>query len=292
MEQTFELTDNVLSTPHDSPLTGGYTPGSDEGRMKLDELITLCTKLSKRVLDLDKEKDAQAVEILNLKKKVKKLERKRKSSISHPRRRKYKQVETSSNDGLDEEDASKQGRRSDKIRPMFTDKDFEELDDHMENVEEETIDAATTGVSTTAVTISTAEPRTLPSSTTVFDDEDVTMAMAQTLIKMKEQKAKEKGVAITDVKDSSRIVRPVRSITTLQPLPTIDPKDKGKGVLVEEEPVKIKKKDQGDLQIQADAELAQRLHEEELAELERRQKERVAQEDASMAALYEEYDTI
>ncbi|GJT71411.1 hypothetical protein Tco_1030697 [Tanacetum coccineum] len=85
-----------------------------------------------------------------------------------------------------------------------------------------------------------------PPTTTVFDDEDVTMAMAQTLIKMKEQKAKEKGVAITDVEDSSRIVRPVRSITTLQPLPTIDPKDKGKGVLVEEEPIKIKMRDQGD----------------------------------------------
>ncbi|GJX38847.1 hypothetical protein Tco_0252150, partial [Tanacetum coccineum] len=99
-------------------------------------------------------------------------------SISHPRRRKYKQVETSSDDGLDEEDASKQERRSDKIKPMFTDKDFEELDDHMENVEEETVDAATTRVSTAVVTISTAEPRTPPSSITVFDDEDVTMAMA------------------------------------------------------------------------------------------------------------------
>ncbi|GJT68807.1 copia protein [Tanacetum coccineum] len=107
MEHTFELTDNVPSTPHDSPLPGGYTPRSDEGRMKLDELITLCTKLSKQVLDLEKEKDAQAVEILNLKRRVKKLERKRKSSISHPRRRKYRQVETSSDDGLDEEDASK-----------------------------------------------------------------------------------------------------------------------------------------------------------------------------------------
>ncbi|GJU10132.1 hypothetical protein Tco_1132528 [Tanacetum coccineum] len=162
----------------------------------------------------------------------------------------------------------------------------------MENVEEETVDAATTGVSTAVVTISTAEPMTPPSSTTVFNDEDVTMAMAHTLIKMKEQKAKEKGVAITDVEDSSRTFRPVRSITTLQPLLTIDPKDKGKGVLVEEEPVKVKRKDQGDLQIQADAELTQRLHEEELAELERRQKERITQEEASMAALYEEYDTI
>ncbi|GKA90655.1 hypothetical protein Tco_0812525, partial [Tanacetum coccineum] len=114
---------------------------------------------------------------------------------------------------------------------------------------------------------STAKPRTPPSSTIVFDDEEVTIAMAQTLINIKEQKAKEKRVAITDVEDSSSTVR---SITTLQPLRTIDPKDKGKGVLVKEELVKIKRRDQGDLQIQADAELAQRLHEEELAELERR----------------------
>ncbi|GJX50909.1 putative ribonuclease H-like domain-containing protein [Tanacetum coccineum] len=188
--------------------------------------------------------------------------------IGYDLRRHSRQVETYSDDGLDEEDATKQGRRSDKIKPMFTDKDFEELDDHMKNVKKEKVDATKTRVSTAAVTISTAEPRTPPSSITVFDDEDVTMAMAQTLIKMKEQKAKEKGVTITDVEDSS--VRPVRSITTLQPLQTIDTKDKGKGVLVEEEHVKIKMRDQGDLQIQAHAELAQRLHEEELAELERR----------------------
>ncbi|GKE52181.1 hypothetical protein Tco_1487337, partial [Tanacetum coccineum] len=156
MEQTFELKDNVPFTPHDSPLTGGYIPGSDEGRMKLDELITLCIKLSKQVLDLEKEKDAQAVEILHLKKRVKKLERKQKSSISHSRRRKYRQVETSFDDDLDEEDASKQGRRSDKLKPMFKDTDFKELDDHMENVEEETVDAATTGVSTVSAPVTTA----------------------------------------------------------------------------------------------------------------------------------------
>ncbi|GJR91306.1 hypothetical protein Tco_0215317 [Tanacetum coccineum] len=257
------------------------------------------TLLNLWVLNLEKEKDAQAVEILNLTKRVKKLERKRKSSISHTKRRKYRQVETSSNNDLDEEDASKQGRRSDKLKPMFKDKDFEELDDHIENVEEETVDAAATKVSTisapvstTGVTISTTEPRTPPTTTTIFDDEDVTMAMAQTLIKMKEHKAKEKGVAITDVEDSSRIIKHVRSITTLQPLLTIHPKDKGKGVLVEEEPVKIKMRDQGDLQVQANAELAQRLHEEELAELERAQQERQRQKDDTHAALAKEFDEI
>ncbi|GJV04625.1 hypothetical protein Tco_1338194 [Tanacetum coccineum] len=59
MEHTFELMDYVPPTPHDLPLSGGYTPGSDEGRLKLEELMAMCTKLSKQVLDLEKENDAQ-----------------------------------------------------------------------------------------------------------------------------------------------------------------------------------------------------------------------------------------
>ncbi|GKE26138.1 putative ribonuclease H-like domain-containing protein [Tanacetum coccineum] len=115
MEHQFELTANVPITPNDSPLLGGYTPGSNKGRLKLHELMTMCTKLSKQVLDLKKKKDAQAVEILRLKKRVKGLERQRKSSTSQPRRRKYRHVE-SSDDDLNEEDASKQGRRNDKTK--------------------------------------------------------------------------------------------------------------------------------------------------------------------------------
>ncbi|GKE09181.1 hypothetical protein Tco_1412732 [Tanacetum coccineum] len=273
MEHTFELTKSVPPTPHDSPLTGGYTPRSDEGRLKLQDLMVFCTKLSKQVLDLENAKGAQVVEILKLKQRVKKLERQRKSSISHPRRRKYRQVE-SSDDDLDEEDASKQGRIKDKIMRMFKENDFDELHN---DTQEETVDATTNGVSTVSVpvttagvTISTAEPRTPPITTTVFDDEDVTMAMAQTLIKMKEQKAKEKGVAFSEEEETPKLTT-TRSITTLQPLSAIDPKDKGKGVLVEEEPdpsVKVKRK------------------------LERSQTERAAQEKASMDAIYEEYDNI
>ncbi|GJX03793.1 hypothetical protein Tco_0189709 [Tanacetum coccineum] len=291
MEHTFELMDTVPPTPHDSPLTGGYIPGSDKGRLKLDELMAICTKLSKHVLDLEKEKDAQVVEILKLKQRVKKLERNRKSSISHPRRRIYRQVE-SSDDDLDEEDASKQGRTSDKTKPMFKDSDFDDLDDLVDEGMDFVQEKDTEAVDTAGEGVSTAAPRTPPITTTVFDDEDVTMAMAQTLIKMKEEKAKEKGVAIKDVEDSSR---PIRSITTLQPLPTIDSKDKGKGVVVEEEPekpVKVKRRHQGLAQIESDAELTQRLHEEELAELDRAQIERQKQEEANSAALAEEFDGI
>ncbi|GJX75399.1 hypothetical protein Tco_0313994 [Tanacetum coccineum] len=79
---------------------------------------------------------------------------------------------------------------------------------------------------------------------------------------MKEVKAKEKGVEFRNVEESTR---PVRSITTLQHLPKIDLKYK---------------------------ELAQILHEEELAELDRAQIERQRQEEATNAALTEEFDEI
>ncbi|GJT08846.1 hypothetical protein Tco_0843308 [Tanacetum coccineum] len=277
MEHQIELTDNVPNTPHDSPLPGVNTPGSDEGRLKLEELMAMCTKLSKQVLDLEKEKDAQAVEILKLKKRVKKLERQRKSSISHPRRRIYRQVE-SSDDDLDEEDASKQGRKSDKTKPMFKDSDFDGLDDDMENVEGETVYAATSGV-------------LYDRNIGILDDDMVTMA--DTLIAIRQTRTRPSylprptSVVITDTEQEQR------RLTTPPPSQPSDTRDKGKGIMVEPDPpVKIKRSDQGDLQLQADAELAQLLHQEELAQVERRQRERAAQEEASIAALYEEYDTI
>ncbi|GJW76821.1 putative ribonuclease H-like domain-containing protein [Tanacetum coccineum] len=237
MEHTFELMDIVPPTPHDLPLRGGYTPGSDEGRLKLEELMVMCIKLSKQVLDLEKEKDAQAVEILKLKKKVKNLERQRKSSISHLKRRIYRQVK-SSDDDLDEEDATKQGRTSDKTKPMFKNSDFDDLDDLVDEgmafvQEKDAKNQVNIGANDTEA-VNTAD----------FD-------------KYEGREAKEKGVAIKDVEDS---FRHIRSITTLQPLPTIDPKDKGKGILQETKPMeKTKKKVQGDAHIERDAKISLRL---------------------------------
>ncbi|GKB76454.1 hypothetical protein Tco_0943349, partial [Tanacetum coccineum] len=142
-------------------------------------------------------------------------------------------------------------------------------------------------VNTASEGVSTVAPRTPPTTITVFDDKDVTMAMAQTLIKMKEEKAKKKGVAIKDIEDS---FRPIRSITTLQPLPTIDLKDKGKCILQETEPVeKTKKKVQGDAQIERDAEVALKLQAELDEEL---RVERERQEEASKVAIAEMFDEV
>ncbi|GJZ03240.1 hypothetical protein Tco_0521201 [Tanacetum coccineum] len=246
MEHTFDLMDTVPPIPHDSPLSGGNTPGSNEGRMELiQELMETCTLLTKRVLALEEAKTTQDRGITRLKLRVKRLEKKRKARTPQPmKRRLFKGKVESSDDDLDGEDASKQGRESEKTKSMFQDSDFDVLDDDMEDVEGETVHTATTGVSTISapvttagVAISTAEPKTPPTTAaTAFIDEDLTIA--QTLIKMKEEKDKEKGVAIKDIEDYPR---PIISITTLQPLLTIDPKDKGKGVLVKEEPEKPKK---------------------------------------------------
>ncbi|GKB38089.1 hypothetical protein Tco_0883031 [Tanacetum coccineum] len=185
-----------------------------------------------------------------------------------------------------------------KKEDIQADSDFDVLDDDMEDVEGETVHAATTRVSavsalvtTAGVAISTVVPKTPPTTaTTAFIDKDLTIA--QTLVKMRSEKAKVKGVSFRDVEETPRLTR---LTTTLQPLLTIDPKDKGKGVLVKEEPEKpekVKRKDQGLAQIESDAELVQRLHEEELAELDKTQKEKQKQEEATNAALAEEFDEI
>ncbi|GJW83808.1 hypothetical protein Tco_0156953 [Tanacetum coccineum] len=294
--------ERVLEKPNEPPLLEGYTPGSEEGRMALiQELMETYTSLTKRVLALEEAKTAQDRVITRLKLRFKRLKKKRKAITSqHMNRRMFKGRVESSNNDLDEEDVSKQERTDDKTKPMFEDSDFDELDDDMENVEVEgeTYNIATTRVSvvsapvtTVGVAISTAEPRTpLTTTATAFIDEDLTIA--QTLVKMMSEKAKVKGIAFSDVEETPKLNR---STTTLQPLPTTDPKYKGKGVLVEEEPKKpekVKRRDQGLAQIESDAELAQRLHEEELAELDRAQKERQKQEEATSAALAEEFDEI
>ncbi|GJV74829.1 hypothetical protein Tco_1506413 [Tanacetum coccineum] len=103
------LNENVPTTSNDSLLNG-------EDRLKLTELMDLCTNLQKKVLDLEKAKTAQDSEIASLKKKVKKLERRNKSRTPGLKRlRKVgsaRRVESSDEASLgDQEDASKQGRK-------------------------------------------------------------------------------------------------------------------------------------------------------------------------------------
>nr|GEW98712.1 hypothetical protein [Tanacetum cinerariifolium] len=106
--------ERVSKISNDPLLAGVNTPQSGEDSLKLIELMELYTKLQQRVLDLETTKTTQAMEIKSLKKRVKKLER-RKKSRTHELKRIYKvglsaRVESSKYEGLGEEDASKQGR--------------------------------------------------------------------------------------------------------------------------------------------------------------------------------------
>ncbi|GJZ78670.1 hypothetical protein Tco_0643507 [Tanacetum coccineum] len=201
-------------------------------------------------------------------------------------------------DYMDTEEAVNEGRQSKETEELNVTHDTEVLEKGGSN--EEPVNAAgNIGVSTVVPEVSTvnistasrpevstATPMTPPTTTSVFDNEDITLA--ETLVKMKDDKAKLKGVAIKEVEESDR---PARSVLTLKPLPKIDPKDKGKGVLEEEpEPAKkLKKSDLDAAQLAMDEEVARQVNAKLQAELER---ERVAAEEATQAVLASEFDEI
>nr|GEU93516.1 hypothetical protein [Tanacetum cinerariifolium] len=149
---------------HKPPLLRVNTLGSREDNMQLMELMDLCTKLSNMVVDLENIKDALALKIQKLKKRVK----------SAP-------------------------------------------------------------VTTACVSVSTVEPSTHLPTTTLIEEED--LIIAQTLIKMRsvklKEKSKEKGVSSTRLtrgvimKEASKTAsRPI-----VPPHQQLDPKGKGKEIM-------------------------------------------------------------
>ncbi|GKA54854.1 hypothetical protein Tco_0753803 [Tanacetum coccineum] len=99
--------------------------------------------------------------------------------------------------------------------------------------------------------------------------------------------ARQEDSAVKDIEDSSRLER---SILTLKPLSTIDPKDKSKSVLKEPEPAKkMTRSDFDAAQIARDAEIARQLQVDLQAEVER---ERQREEEASKAAIAETYNEV
>ncbi|GKC09963.1 hypothetical protein Tco_1001573, partial [Tanacetum coccineum] len=99
-----------VSTPSCNPPQGG------KDRMKLIKLMNLCTQLQLRVLALETTKSNQALEIKSLKRRVKSLEKRRKSRTpGFKRLRKFgsaSRIESSNDASLGaQEDASKQGRK-------------------------------------------------------------------------------------------------------------------------------------------------------------------------------------
>ncbi|GKC75955.1 hypothetical protein Tco_1126729 [Tanacetum coccineum] len=243
--------------------SGVNIPGSGEDRLKIMELMEICTKLSDKVLALENVKTAQDLEITSLKKGVKKLEKKKKERTPQLKRRLFKvRIESSADKSL--EDAETQGR-------------------YDQDIDVTTVSAP---ITTVGVSVSTAEPSTPPTITTIIEDED--LIIAQTLMKMRSEKSKEKekerGSKEKSSEPATRPTRPTRRVTTQEPsesgirkaVPSSQHnlKEKGKAKMIEPEKP-LKKKDQ----IKFDEEVAKRLAEELEAELEEEERITIQREE-------------
>ncbi|GJZ63427.1 putative ribonuclease H-like domain-containing protein [Tanacetum coccineum] len=198
----------------------GEVPRNDEGRPDLHELMDICTTMFDRVLDLEKEKDAQVVEILKLKNKIKKLERKAKSSIPPPKRRLY-------NNQIEEFNLSNKGNGGTKV---FDDTIAAKKD---VNAAEPVSTAGDAGTASSVIPdIGTAGPSNvsvvgLSTSTTRDIFEDEMMTIGDTLVAIRSTRPRTTSVVIRDV------VKEPRRATLV---PTIQSQDKGKSNIVEPEP--------------------------------------------------------
>ncbi|GJW60930.1 hypothetical protein Tco_0110265 [Tanacetum coccineum] len=106
----------------------------------------------------------------------------------------------------------------------------------------------------------------------LFSDDET---IAQFLVTMSQNKTKQKGVEIKEIKDTDRPrTTTERSILTLKPLPKIDLKDKGKKVLEEK--------------AESDAESEERFK----RNGKQKRKKKLAEEEATKAAFTNEYDFI
>ncbi|GKB22077.1 hypothetical protein Tco_0856000 [Tanacetum coccineum] len=272
-----------VPTPSNDPLPCG------EDSMQLNDLMVLCTKLKKQVLDVEKGKSEQAIEIASLKKRVDKLEKRRKFKTIWLKRLKKvgaaRRIE-SSNDSLGaQEDAFKQGRRIEDIDEdvevtlvnetqerqdedlMF---DTGVLDDDDEvfvevtTIEEEE-QSTKTGEVVTTVGVEDSVAPTIP--TTVEE------TLAQTLMEIKAAKPKAKGIVFHDLE--KQVSKPTVSVTQ----PSI--KDKGKGIMQEPERP-LTKKDQ----VALDEDLARNIQAQLDAEIiEEERLERQKQEEANIALI-------
>ncbi|GKB50261.1 hypothetical protein Tco_0901014 [Tanacetum coccineum] len=83
--------EETTTMPYDSPLLGGHTPGSNKGRLKHTELMELVTKLTDRVVamekDLQQTKKTYSTALTKLVLKVKKLEKQVRSGKARRRAR-------------------------------------------------------------------------------------------------------------------------------------------------------------------------------------------------------------
>nr|GEW60319.1 hypothetical protein [Tanacetum cinerariifolium] len=272
------------------PITSNDLLPSGKDRIQLNELMILCTNLQKQVLNLEEAKTAQAKEIASLKKRVKKLEHKRKSRTLGLKRlrkvRSTRRVESLTEASLgDQEDASKQGRMIDNI-----DQDVEItlVDDNQGRINEEDI-FGVNDLDGNEVVVDFLASEKVKQSIKVVENEVSTADPVTTVGEVVTTVAKPKAITTTAIIVTAAGIRPKAKGIVMQepserPAPTpIDSsqqsskaKDKGKAKMIEpEKPLKR------NYQIMIDEEVARNLKAQMQAELEKeerlaRQKEKEA----------------
>ncbi|GJT64431.1 putative ribonuclease H-like domain-containing protein [Tanacetum coccineum] len=305
----------------------------NEGDMTLQSVYDLCISLCTQVTDQAKEIQHLKAQIKKLKKKAKPVITHHKAwmkSVSLKQRLAGKK--SLKKKWMQKESVSKQGRKSAKAEPtVHKDKAFDELDDdEIDNIKTEdaqdvlrtryvvheekerkekevsTEDALSTDKEKDSTdrpdegTVDQTEGRSAtpttptPTPTTFRDDETI----AQVLLNMSQAKAvsreKEKGVELKDVENIER-PRPTstRSLLTLKPLPKIDPKDKGKKKIEEDESdtesEDINETEKKFKMLAHDEEIVRKMKEDWETEEERK---RLAEEEATNAALIQDFDDI
>ncbi|GKA86764.1 putative ribonuclease H-like domain-containing protein, partial [Tanacetum coccineum] len=219
--------ENVSKTSNDPLLSRGNTLRSGKDSQKLNELMEIYTNLQRRVLALEETKTTQAVEIVSLKNRVKKLE-KGKKSRTHKLKRLYKVGITSRVDSFDEEeslgeeDVSKQGRIADidahediYLVNVHTNKDIFDVNDQddvdMFDVNTLTGDEVIVDnkdvVSATEETVNAATTTTITTTTTtVITDGEITLAKA--LAKLKGAKPSTQGITTSSTTITADSTRP------------------------------------------------------------------------------------
>ncbi|GJT80499.1 hypothetical protein Tco_1054841 [Tanacetum coccineum] len=303
----FEITSKQSIDP---PLSRGYTLGSGEDSMKLIGIDGILLKLvlpvfvsavkhmlmlpvqvsAVEVLDLQKEKDAQAKVIVALKKRIQWLERRKMSRLTGLKRlRKVgmsRRVESSEDQESlgTPEDVSKQGRS---IEDIDADVDVSLVDETQERQDDDLmfytivleddemhVEAKVDGKDeqSTKHDDSTAGEAVTTASVVPTTIKEITLA--QTLIQIKANKPKVVTTVATTTttsrpKDKRVVVQEPSEFGVPQETQPLSSKDKGKGIMIEPE-VPLKRKDQialdeqiaRDIQVELDAEL---LEEKKLA---------------------------
>ncbi|GKB79482.1 ribonuclease H-like domain-containing protein [Tanacetum coccineum] len=271
--------ENVSKISNDSLLARVNTPRSDKDSMKLKELMEFCTKLQQRFLDLENTKTAQAQEIISLKLRVKKLEKKG-GSRTHKLKRLYKGRKI---DDIDKDAEiilvdETQGRYGDDLMFIVSDlagKEVFVIEQGVPKSKKDNVAQVNTAVSTASIILVSAILIT-----------DVEITLAQGLAELKSAKpttttstrSRAKGLVIYKQEQA-----PTPTVSSQQPSQA-KIQDKGKAKMIEPEPVKkLSKKDQ----LKLDEEVAQRLQ----AEFD--EQERIKREKAKAnIALKETWDDI